>query len=88
MYPDFNPEDKVAGTWNIDHNIIELMQPDGLDIGTVAHEVSHMVDDFMAKRPDIDPHYRAYMQGFWTDCVYQIMEHDLRCADDPWCNVR
>ncbi len=86
-YPDYNPEDKVAGRWNPNTNTIELMQPNGLDVKTVAHEVSHMVDTFMEQQPNIDPHYEAYMQGFWTWCVYEIMQHDIRCAEDPWCNI-
>lgn len=86
-YPDFNPEDKVKGRWNADTNTIELMQPTGLNVQTVAHEVSHMVDTFMEQQPTIDPHYEAYMQGFWTWCVYEIMQHDIKCAEDPWCNV-
>lgn len=88
LYPDYNPADKVAGRWNPASNTIELMQPNGLSVQTVAHEVSHMVDTFMAQQPNIDPHYEAYMQGFWTWCVYEIMQHDIRCAQDPWCSIR
>lgn len=88
IYPDYNPEDKVIGRWHRDYNTIELMKPNGMNVQTVAHEVSHMVDTFMERYPGIDPHYEAYLQGFWTWCVYEIMQHDLRCMEDPFCNVR
>lgn len=82
FYPDFNPDTGVLGTWDYASSTIELMQPDGLNIQTVAHEVSHLVDDFMSQQPDIDPHYRAYMQGFWTWCVYEIMLEDIKDAQE------
>jgi hypothetical protein len=87
VYPDFNSEDKVLGRWNADTSTIELMQPNGLTVQTVAHEVAHAVDTIMEKHPNIDPHFEAYLQGHLTWCVYEIMQHDIRCAEDPWCNV-
>ena len=69
--------DEVNGRWNEDVNVIELMQPTGLDVETVAHEVSHMVDSFMIKYNVQDPHFEAYMQGYWTECVMKIMEDDI-----------
>jgi len=80
VYPDQSPDDDVIGRWDSNTNTMSLMQPGGLDVQTVAHEVSHMVDSFMAQQPNIDPHYEAYMQGFWTWCVYSIMIHDLNNA--------
>lgn len=89
VYREYNPEDKVAGRWNPNTNTIELMRPVGFNVQTVSHEVSHMVDDFMAQQPTLDPHFEAYMQGFWTWCVYEIMKNDTgaECADDPFCNA-
>lgn len=77
VYPDESPDDDVIGTWDYDTRTIALMQPGGLDVQTVAHEVSHMVDDFMAQLPGVDPHYEAYMQGYWTECVWRILQYDI-----------
>lgn len=79
-YPDFVAEEKLLGRWMADTNTIELRQPNGLTLDIVAHEVSHMVDTFMARYPNVDPHYEAYIQGFWTDCVYQLMIRDIEIA--------
>lgn len=73
--------DKIAGRWTADQNMIELMQPSGLDILTVAHEVSHAVDSIMGRQAaDLDHHYEAYLQGVLTSCVANILNEDLREA--------
>ena len=70
-------EDRVVGHWDEEQNLITLAGREGLTVGTVAHEVSHAVDSLMKKhRPD-DEHYRAYLQGNLTECVYSIMIDDL-----------
>lgn len=81
-YLDEDKKSEVIGRWNADVNVIELMQPKGLTVQTVSHEVSHMVDTFMERYPGIDPHYEAYMQGYWTECIYQLMEYDIRIASE------
>jgi len=77
-YPD--REDEVIGRWIAASNTIHLMQPGGLDVDTVAHEVSHAVDTIMGRNPGIDPHYAAYIQGRMTACVYRVMMHDVDVA--------
>lgn len=73
--------DEVAGRWTADRNLIELMQPGGLDILTVAHEVSHAVDSILGRQAaDLDHHYEAYLQGVLTSCVSSILEEDLKEA--------
>ena len=80
VYPDFNEENKVTGSWDPNTNTIELMQPEGLNVQIISHEVSHMVATFMSQYPDLDPHYGSYMQGYWTQCVYNIMQDDINKA--------
>lgn len=41
------------------------------DLNTVAHEVSHFVDWAMKKKGIRDGEARAYMQGYFTECVYE-----------------
>lgn len=77
-YPD--KVDDTIGRWNSDTFVIELMQPGGLDVDTVAHEVSHAVDTMMALHPDVDPHYAHYIQGRLTLCVMSILGEDLEAA--------
>lgn len=43
------------------------------DVDTIAHEASHIVDDFLKQYRIKEPHYRAYAQGAWTQCVYDIV---------------
>lgn len=76
-YPVREEGSRTIGTWDEDVNTIFLRPNGGLNIATVSHEVSHMVDTFMEKRPNIDPHYRAYLQGYWTECVWRIVEKDI-----------
>lgn len=40
------------------------------DIDAVAHEVSHFVDYVIKKKSIHDAETRAYLQGYFTDCVY------------------
>lgn len=39
------------------------------DINTIAHEVSHFVDRVVADKKIHDGETRAYLQGYFTDCV-------------------
>lgn len=44
------------------------------DVDTIAHEASHIVDDFLKQYRIEEPHYRAYAQGAWTQCIYDIVK--------------
>lgn len=79
-YPE--EEGTVAGRWIDAENRIQLMVPKGLDILTVAHEVSHAVDSILGRQAaNMDPHYEAYLQGVLTSCVASILEQDLKEAN-------
>ena len=80
-YPD--KTDKISGRWNPNTMMIQLMQPGGLDLATVAHEVSHAVDTIMIQHPGIDEHYEAYLQGTLTACVWYVLQHDISMAGKP-----
>lgn len=82
-YPDTikNEDGSITiGQWDSANNVLSLMQPDGLNIQTVAHEVSHLVDTLMIRYAIQDEHYEAYLQGFWTECVYEILQEDIKNA--------
>jgi len=73
VYPKKSPDNDIVGTWNGGTNVLSLMDPEGMELSYVAHEVSHMVDTFMEKYDVQDQHFEAYMQGLWTECVHKIM---------------
>lgn len=45
------------------------------DVSTIAHEVSHFVDDVMQSRSIKDDETRAYLQGHYTKCAYRKVQH-------------
>lgn len=61
----------ALGQWNNMNNRITLAEP--VTVDTIAHEASHLVDDFMKQYRLTDLHYRAYAQGAWTQCIYDIV---------------
>lgn len=61
----------AIGRWDNRTNTVYLTKK--TDVDTIAHEVSHLVDDFLKQDNLTDPHYRAYAQGYWTQCVYEIV---------------
>lgn len=73
----------------IDGNAIGVWQPrndtiylEAYDVDTVSHEVHHMVDDAYQKFNMGDDHLKAYMQGFYTGCVMEIVERYERANSD------
>lgn len=60
------------------------------DIDTVAHEVSHAVDTIVSEKGIQDGETRAYLQGYFTDCVYTIAERWSNKhfgAPEPICHI-
>lgn len=67
----FEPNMEPLGRWENDTRTIKLRE---VDIDTVAHEVNHLVKDLVKQYGITDPHYEAYAQGFWTKCVWDIVQ--------------
>lgn len=44
------------------------------DVDTIAHEVNHLVHSMLRENHITDDHMFAYAQGFWTQCVFDIVE--------------
>lgn len=42
-------------------------------IKTIAHEASHLVDSLLQKRGITDFEVEAYLQGFYTQCIYNLL---------------
>lgn len=42
------------------------------DLNSVAHEVSHLVDWIMFEKGITDDETEAYLQGYFTECVYDL----------------
>ncbi len=59
------------GSWNPYTMTITLSDT---SVDTVAHEVHHMTEDMLRKLHIKESHMPAYMQGFFTQCVYGIVE--------------
>jgi len=68
-----NLEGTVAGQFIATQRLIQLDEERGRDVGTIAHEVSHLVDHLLVLYPTDNEHMRAYYQGNWTQCVYTHM---------------
>jgi len=64
----------ALGKWYNKTNTLVIKRD--TDIDTVAHEASHIVDDFMKQYRIKEPHYRAYAQGAWTQCVYDVVNNE------------
>lgn len=73
--------DDVIGRWDNSNNTISIMFPGGTTTGTVAHEVSHLVDDLMVEYNVDDEHFEAYLQGFLTECFNRILTYDIEHAE-------
>lgn len=67
----------LAGRWEVERQRILLSMSTGLDIDTVAHEVSHAVDSIMDEYQFQDEHYEAYLQGRLTRCIWEIVDYDI-----------
>lgn len=68
----------AIGKWIPGAYAIMLREDVGMDIDTIAHEVSHMVDTVMDDYNVKDQHYEAWLQGQWTRCVWEIVEKDIK----------
>jgi hypothetical protein len=66
-----------VGEWRPVSYTMVLDPVGGMDLDTVAHEVSHFVDTVMHDYALLDDHYEAYLQGSWTKCVWELVEKDL-----------
>lgn len=73
----FEEDETLAGEWDAEFQRIRLSEKSGLDIDTVAHEVSHAIDYIMIEYQIEDHHYEAYMQGQLTLCIWQIVQEDV-----------
>lgn len=82
-YIPHSPEIEFAGQWRPAENLILLNERSGVDIDTVAHEVYHMVETKMKEYKVADPHYGAYLQGAFTNCVWTLVEQDVIEASQP-----
>jgi len=81
----FKELDGAVGRWIPSQMTIDLSPKGGMDVDTVAHEVFHFVEDVMEWYDIKDPHYGAYLQGNWTDCVWQLVLHEQE-KDKPAFN--
>lgn len=78
LYYNEAPDDlEYMGQWDSVNNIITIVPPNGLSIQTAAHEVHHMVDTMMERYAIDDWHYGAYLQGHFTECVWNIIANDI-----------
>lgn len=68
-------EDNAVGQWSPSEMTIRLKKKGGTDVNTIAHEVYHMVEDIMEQFDITDPHVGAYLQGNWTECVLDVIQH-------------
>ena len=72
-------EGDAIGQWNPSIDTIYL---EDYGVDTVSHEVHHMVDDAYQTFNMGDDHLKAYMQGFYTGCVMEIVERYERANSD------
>lgn len=74
---EYGPEDlPFAGEWNSHLQLVTLNVESGMDIDTVAHESSHIVDTIMETWKFEDQHYEAYLVGRMTGCLWMLVEKD------------
>ena len=73
----------ALGSWHPTAKNIKLSEKGGIDIDTVSHEVYHMVEDVIEWYNITDPHMGAYLQGNWTRCVLEVVQHqgDFKFSD-------
>ena len=63
---DYIEEDILGRFYGV--NVVIAVTSDDLKI--VAHEVSHLIDYVVKQKNIRDVETRAYLQGYFTDCVY------------------
>lgn len=57
--------------------VIELDKSNGMDINTIAHEVSHWVDRIVVAHALEGTEVRAYLQGYFTECVMSLVAKNV-----------
>lgn len=67
--------DTTLGYWQSDLNTIFIYN-EGLNVEVIAHEVSHAVESLLVRHQVRDTHVRAGIQGYLTDCVFEIVKED------------
>lgn len=65
---------EIGGQYDPVMRQVRLHPELGTNVNVIAHEVSHLVDHLLLTYPQDDPHYEAYFQGVWTQCVYDHMK--------------
>lgn len=78
----YEDREGLDGTWNANTKTIMLDTDSGEEVNTIAHEVSHAVDDIMIWYDFKDPHYEAWLQGSYTSCVWQVVQSKLRAESN------
>lgn len=63
-------EDDTIGEWRPESQEIAL---EDMTVDTMAHEVSHAVEDILEDHGIQHEHLEAYLQGYLTQCVYDIV---------------
>ena len=66
----------VIGRFIADKNMIIISKIGGFSVQNIAHEVSHLVDDIIFYKGIRDGETRAYLQGYFTDCIYKLLLTD------------
>ncbi len=64
-------DEKVMGLFHSDRKSGASVYFVDTGINTVAHEVSHFVDYALARLGINDKETEAYLQGYFTQCVYE-----------------
>lgn len=65
-----------VGLWEPSERRITLVEDQGTNVSVVAHEVHHMVETMMEEYHVRDPHYAAYLQGTFTECMMSLLQED------------
>lgn len=65
----------AAGVFDANLKIISLVST---TTEVIAHEVSHLVDYIVMERKISDGETRAYLQGFYTQCIENALELDQK----------
>ena len=63
-------DEETVGRFYTYENAIALKKSH-ITVSNVAHEVSHLVDQIVYVRGIHDGETRAYLQGYYTNCVWQ-----------------
>ena len=75
----YGPKDlPFAGEWDPYSQLVTLNLESGMDVDTVAHESSHIVDTIMDTWLFEDQHYEAYLVGRITGCIWMLVEEDKK----------